>query len=160
VPGKIADMRFQVLAGAFVVSLVASGLALAGIRAGDGGRPDLIVSSVSTPNGFVVFQGSGFQVRDRTRNIGSASARATVTRYYLSANGHRTVAGQRSMARLRPHRSSTGSATATAPATLQLGTYSLVACADGARAAREANERNNCRTAAAKVIVKKPPPPV
>jgi len=152
-------MRFQVLAGALVVSLVASGLALANTRAGDGARPDLIVSSVSTPDGFVVFQGSGFRVRDRTRNIGSASARATVTRYYLSANGHRTAVGRRSLARLKPQRSSTGSANATVPVTVQLGSYSLVACADGARAVREANERNNCRTAAAKIIVKKPPPP-
>jgi hypothetical protein len=159
-PGKIARMRFQVLAVALVVSLVLSGLALAGSRAGAGARPDLIVTSVSTPNGFVVFPGSGFQVRDRTRNIGSASARATVTQYYLRANGHRTAAGRRSVARLRSHRSSIGSATATAPATLELGTYSLLACADGARVAMETNERNNCRTAAMKIIVKKPPPPV
>jgi subtilase family serine protease len=152
-------MRFQAFAGALVVSLVTSGLAFAGTRVGDGARPDLTVSSVSTPAG-VVFQGSGFQVRDRTRNIGSASARATVTQYYLSANGHRTAVGRRSLARLRSHRSSTGSATANAPVTLELGTYSLVACADGAKAVRETNERNNCRTAATKVIVKKPPPPV
>jgi CARDB protein len=160
VAGKIAYMRFQALAGALVVSLIASGLALAGTRADESARPDLIVSSVSTPDGFLVFQGSGFQVRDRTRNIGNASARATVTQYYLSAKGHRTAVGRRSLARLRSHRSSTGSATATAPVTLELGTYSLVACADGARASREANERNNCRTAATKVVVKKPPPPV
>jgi subtilase family serine protease len=153
-------MRFQALAGALVVSLVTSGLALAGTRAGDGARPDLTVSSVSTQEGAVVFLGSSFQVRDRTRNIGSASARATVTQYYLSANGHRTAVGRRSLARLRSHRSSTGSATARAPVTLGLGTYSLVACADGAKAVRETNERNNCRTAATKVIVKKPPPPV
>ena len=153
-------MRFQALAGALAVSLIASGLALAATRAGEGARPDLIVSSVSTPNGFVVFQGSGLQVRDRTRNIGSASARATVTRYYLSANGQRTAVGRRLLARLGSHRSSTGSATATAPATLEVGAYSLVACADGARAVRETNERNNCRIAATKVVVKKPPPRV
>ena len=153
-------MRFQAFAGALVVSLVTSALALAGTHAGDGARPDLTVSSVSTPDGAVVFQGSSFQVRDRTRNIGSASARATVTQYYLSANGHRTAVGRRSLARLRSHRSSTGSATANAPVTIELGTYSLVACADGAKAVRETNERNNCRTAATKVIVKKPPPPV
>jgi len=151
-------MRFQVLAGALVVSLVASGLALAGMRSGDAARPDLIVSSVSAPDGSVVFQGHSFQVRDSTRNIGSVSARATMTQYYLSANGHRTAAGRRSLARLRSHRSSAGSATATAPETLELGSYSLVACADGAKAARETNERNNCRTAATKVFVKKPPP--
>jgi hypothetical protein len=44
------------------------------------------------------------------------------------------------------------------PATLQVGTYSLIACADGTHVVREASERNNCRTAATKVVVKKPPP--
>jgi subtilase family serine protease len=152
-------MRFQALAGALVASLVASGLAIASTSAVQRARPDLVVSSLSNPPA-VVFQGRGFAVTDRTRNVGRATARATVTQYYLSASGKRTAAGRRLVVRLRPQRSSRGTATATAPLTLELGTYSLVACADGAGVARESNERNNCRTAATAVVVKKPPPPV
>jgi subtilase family serine protease len=152
-------MRFQLLAGALVVSLIASGLAFAATRTDVRARPDLVVSSISNPPD-VVMQGGDFPVRDRTRNMGSATARATVTQYYLTANGQRTAAGRRSVVRLRPHRSSTGSAMAKVALTLAPGTYSLVACADGAGSVREANERNNCRTAATTVVVKKPPPPV
>jgi hypothetical protein len=47
----------------------------------------------------------------------------------------------------------------TALSSLELGTYSLQACGDGSRAVRESSERNNCRTAATKVVVKKPPLP-
>ena len=151
-------MRFQVIAGALVVSLFASGLAPASTRTGNTARPDLVVSSLSNPPA-VAFQGRGFAVTDRTRNIGGVTARATVARYYLSASGKRTAAGRRSVVPLRPQRSSRGSATVTAPATLQ-GTYSLVACADAGGAVRESSERNNCRTAATTVIVRKPPPPV
>lgn len=151
-------MRFQVLGAAFLVSLVASGHAVAATSVAPA-KPDLIVGSLSTPD-LVVSPGDGFTVRDRTQNVGSASARATVTQYYLSANGRRTAVGRRSIARLRPHRSSTGRADAQVLVTLETGTYALVACADGARAASEANERNNCRTAVTKVRVKKPPPRV
>jgi hypothetical protein len=152
-------MRFQVLAAALVVFLTASGLAPAATRAGAPAKPDLVVGSVSTQDVAVIL-GSGFTARDRTRNVGSASARATVTRYYLSAEGHSTAVGRRSIARLKPNRSSAGPATLLVPATLQTGIYSLVACADGSRTAAESNERNNCRTAALKISVKKPPPRV
>jgi subtilase family serine protease len=152
-------MRFQILAGALVVSLTASAVALASTCGRESARPDLVVSSLSNPPA-VVIQGGSFPVKDRTRNIGGASARATVTQYYLSSSGHRTAAGRRSVIRLRARRSSLGSADAKVSPTLGPGTYSLLACADGARAVKEANERNNCRTAATSLVVKKPPPPV
>jgi hypothetical protein len=47
----------------------------------------------------------------------------------------------------------------TALSSLELGTYSLVACADGARGVRESSERDNCRTATTKLVIKEPPPP-
>jgi hypothetical protein len=152
-------MRFQIVVAALVVPLTATAVAFASTRGSEGGRPDLSVSSISTASA-VVFQGSGFRVTDRTRNIGSASAGPTVTQYYLASNGHRTAVGRRSVPRLRPHRSSLGTANAYVPATLELGAYSLVACANGKAGVHESNERNNCRTAATKVFVKKPPPRV
>jgi subtilase family serine protease len=149
----------QVLAGALVISLAASAVAFSAPRAAVSARPDLVVSSLANPPA-VGFLGSGFSATDRTRNIGSASARATVTRYYLSENGRRTALGRRSVALLKPNRSSAGSVTVKVPDTLETGAYSLIACADGAGVVKETNERNNCRTAATKVTIKKPPPHV
>jgi len=109
---------------------------------------------------IVVLQGSSFPVKDTTRNVGGATAVPGATQYYLSTGGHRTAIGRRLVPRLKPQRSSTHSATAKVPVTLEGGTYSLLACADGTHIVRESNERNNCRAAARKVIVKKPPPRV
>jgi len=152
-------MRFQVVAGALIVFLAASAVAFSAPRAGIRARPDLVVNSLTNPPA-VAFLGSGFSAGDRTRNVGSATARATVTRYYLSENGRRTAVGKRSVALLKPNTSSAGSVTAKVPDTLETGVYSLVACADGAGGVTEASERNNCRTAATKITIKKPPPRV
>ena len=126
-------MRFQVVAGALIVSLAASAVAFSAPRAGIRARPDLVVNSLTNPPA-VAFLCSGFSAGDRTRNVGSATARATVTRYYLSENGRRTAVGKRSVALLKPNTSSAGSVTAKVPDTLETGVYSLVACADGAGA--------------------------
>ena len=152
-------MRVQVSAAA--LAIVFTGSAIAFAATGARAKPDLVVSSISNPPS-VVFQGRSFQVQDRTRNRGRAAAGRTATQYYLRSDlsGATEPAGRRSVPRLRPGHSSSGIGTVTALASLELGTYSLVACADGARAVRESNERNNCRTAAAKVVVKKPPPPL
>jgi subtilase family serine protease len=152
-------MRLPIITGALVVSLIASGLAFASTRTGEAARPDLVVSSISNPP-TVVFLGHGFSVTDRTRNIGRATARPTVTQYYLRSNGSRTAVGRRVVVRLRPQRSSRGTGNAMVLDSTPTGTYSLVACADGKGVVRESNERNNCRTAATTVLVKKPPPPV
>jgi hypothetical protein len=152
-------MRFHVAAVALVVSLAASATAFSAPRSAVSVRPDLVVSSLPNPPA-VVFQGNGFSARDRTRNIGRAAARATVTRYYLSENGQRTAVGRRSVAPLRPSKSSAGLVTVKVPDTVETGVYSFVACADGPGAVKEASERNNCLTAATKIIVKKQPPRV
>jgi len=83
-----------------------------------------------------------------------------VTRYYLSEGGKRTQVARRSVDLLKPGRSSAGSVTAKVPEALDTGAYSLVACADAPAAVMESNERNNCRTAATRIVIKKPPPRV
>jgi hypothetical protein len=152
-------MRLSVITGALVVSLIAAGLAFASMRTSEGARPDLVVSSISNPPA-VAFEGHVFAVTDRTSNIGGATARATVTQYYLTSSGNRTAVGRRLVVRLKPGRSSRGLSHAKVLDSVAPGIYSLVACADGKGAVRESNERNNCRTAATKLIVKKQPPPV
>jgi hypothetical protein len=152
-------MRFQLLAGALVVSLLGSAIAFAATGTRARARPDLVVASLANPP-RVVLQGAAFGVRDETSNIGAVRAPASRTRYYLqSSNGARTVVGGRLVPALRAHRSSSGTGKATPPKTLA-GTYTLVACADATNAVKETSERDNCRTAATKLIVKRPPPPV
>ncbi len=152
-------MRVQVLAVALIVSLGASAAAFSAPGGGVRARPDLVVSSLANPPA-IVFAGDGFSARDRTRNIGKTTARATVTRYYLSEGGKRTQVARRSVDLLKPGRSSAGSVTAKVPEALDTGAYSLVACADAPAAVMESNERNNCRTAATRIVIKKPPPRV
>ena len=83
--GKPVAMRFQVLA---VALIVAQGPPQPRSRhlAAASARADLVVNSLANPPA-VVSAGDGFSARDRTRNIGEATARATVTRYYLSKAG-------------------------------------------------------------------------
>jgi subtilase family serine protease len=152
-------MRVQAFSA--VLALVFTGSAIAFAATGNRitARPNLVVSSISNPPD-VALPGHAFQINDRTRNAGRAAARATVTRYYLSANGRRTAAGHRAVPRLRAGRSSAAAGTVTIASTLKPGAYSLLACADGGGAVRESSERDNCRTAATKLIVKKPPPHV
>jgi subtilase family serine protease len=152
-------MRFQVIAAALIVALGASAAAFSAPGGGVRARPDLVVNSLANPPA-VVSAGDGFSARDRTRNIGKATARATVTRYYLSKGGQRTQVARRSVGLLKPGRSSAGSITAKVPETLDTGTYSFVACADAPGAITETNEKNNCRTAATRIVIKKPPPRV
>jgi hypothetical protein len=153
-------MRFQFIVGALVVCLLASAVAFAATGSRASAKPDLVVSSLSNPPN-VVLLGNGFPVKDTTRNVGATAAARTVTQYYLvGSDGRRTVVGRRTVSRLRAHGSSTHSASAIVAPAMAPGTYSLVACADAKHVVSEAKERNNCRTAATKVVVKKGPPPV
>ena len=151
-------MRAQVFAAALAIVFTGSAIAFAatGVRA----KPDLVVSSITNPPS-VVLQGHAFQVRDQTRNRGRATAGRTVTQYYLisDSTGAREPVGRRSVPRLGPGHSSSGTGRVLALSSLEIGTYSLQACGDGTRAVRESSERNNCRTAATKVVVKKAPLP-
>ena len=153
-------MRVQVFAAALAVVLTGSAIAFAATGTRVQARPDLVIGSLSNPPS-VVFQGHSFQVHDGTRNRGRATAGRSVTQYYLTSasTGVREPVGGRSIPHLGAGRRSLGHGNVVARLALELGTYSLVACADGGRAVREANERNNCRTAATKVVIKKPPPP-
>jgi subtilase family serine protease len=151
-------MRFQLVVGALVLCLIASAVAFAATGSRAGPKPDLVVSSVSNPP-RTVLAGNSFAVNDTTRNLGAAAARATSTRYYyVDSDGNRTAGGRHRVSRLGPHRGSARTASAIVPMTLERGTYSFVACADATRTVKESNERNNCRPAATKVVVRKIPP--
>ena len=120
---------------------------------------DLIVSALSEPPANVA-EGSDFSVSDTTSNTGNFTAGSSRTNYFLSLDKKQSkndflIAG-RVVPSLAPGQNSAGSATATASA--PLGTYYLLACADGLKKVPEGNanksgEKNNCTASTGQVTV-------
>jgi hypothetical protein len=106
-------------------------------------------------------------VADTTRNIGSAAAGASSSRYYLSKDARRGrgdvrligFPGLRAVPELRARRFSRATVMLGVPK-LATGRYRLLACADDLRRVRESNERNNCRASKTTVKIRLNKPPV
>ena len=135
--------------------VLASGLAGAQDAAA-AGKPDLTITKVSA--GSAIAQGGSLAVSDAVRNIGRGRAKAAQVAYLLSKDarrgkGDRMLGGRREVKPLRRGKAATGSRRVTVPATLAVGRYRLIACADPAGKVRERDERNNCRAAARPVQV-------
>ncbi len=121
--------------------------------------PNLRVTALSNPPSSVV-RGRTMQVQDSTRNVGLAPAVASVTRYRLSLNGTLDagdvlLTGARSVSALAPGASATGSKTVRVPASMPVGTYRLLACADDTRLVAEGSESDNCRASTFTVRVRR-----
>jgi hypothetical protein len=110
--------------------------------------PDLVQRSVSDPPPMAARRDI-FQVTDEVRNQGSASANATTTQYYLSADRRRDASdmlltGTRAIPMLAVGVADRGSASVEIPRTIVPGTYYLLACADDLQGVGELSETNNC----------------
>ncbi len=121
------------------------------------GAPDLVETAVSDPPVSATVGGS-FTASDTVQNIGTGSAAASVTRYYLSTDtlrnaGDILLAGTRSVPALAAGASSPGTAAVTIPSGTAPATYFLLACADDTGLVAESNETNNCRASANTVVV-------
>ena len=112
------------------------------------GGPDLSISSfrgpASAPRGQIV------TFAEATKNIGTTSAAASVTRYYLSLNNtfdmRDVPIGERSVPPLEAGATSyRGRLTISVPREAPLGTYYIIAVADADRVVAETLERNNMR---------------
>lgn len=104
--------------------------------------------SVTAPSS--VDAGSSFEVADVVRNKGNKRAKRSAVTYSLSpspdSGGKGAIAlGTRPVPKLKPRRSSSGSATLRLPAETKPGNYFLVACVSGKF--REKSGRNNCKAA-------------
>ena len=137
---------------------IASGLACAQDAAA-AAKPDLTITKVSAA--AAVVQGRTLAVSDTVRNAGRGRAKAAQVAYLLSKDAKRSksdraLSGRRKLKPLSRGKAAKGSRTVTVPATLAVGTYRLIACADPAGKVRERNERNNCRAAARPVQVMAP----
>jgi subtilase family serine protease len=111
--------------------------------------PNLRVTALSNPPSSVR-RGRTMRVQDSTRNVGTAKAGTSVTRYLLSLDGRRSagdvlLAGTRSIAALAPGATARGAVTVRVPSSTPVGKYRLLACADDTKRVAEGNERDNCR---------------
>lgn len=135
---------------------------------------DLIISAISNPpaTGSTSGPSSHFVVTATTSNIGTATAKASVNKFYLSADG--VVADyflgvRQDVPSLAPNATATASTPGTGNVNQQItiptgtapGTYWLLGCADGGNnnngnvgdKVREANEDNNCLKSATQITV-------
>jgi len=121
---------------------------------------DLIESSVGDPPASIK-RGRSFTFADTVLNQGIASARASKTRYYLSADGNKNAGdkrlqGDRAVPVLAPGSSSVGTAmNLTVPGDTDIGLYFVVACADDKTDVDESDEENNCAASSGKVEITK-----
>jgi hypothetical protein len=124
---------------------------LVALIGGDAGaRPNLVESALSVSQ-----RGASLRVADVVRNVGTHTARASSTGYYLA----RVRIGGRAVPGLRPHGSSRGSVAVTLPTTVPTGSYRLRVCADERGRIRESDERDNCRASTQAVQVTDRTPP-
>ena len=113
------------------------------------GGPDLVVPLFSPPL-LITKGGRKFYMSEETQNIGTVTATASVTRYYISAVPIVDVTtaisiGERSIPALQPGKSnSINQRTFRMPGNLPAGTYYLAACTDANNTVVELNENNNC----------------
>jgi len=115
--------------------------------------PDFVVTYLSAATSVVA--GQTLTVTDITRNQGGAPAPATVTQFYLSANGildaSDTPLDSRTLPALGAGASSTGTTVVTIPATTAAGRWYILAKADDGLAVEEASEANNLAVRAVQV---------
>ncbi|HEY4176142.1 MAG TPA: CARDB domain-containing protein [Kofleriaceae bacterium] len=129
---------------------------------GPAAGPDLIESAVGDPPASSQIGGT-FTVSDTVTNQGTATAGATFTKYYLSANGSSAspyLLGNRSVGSLGAGAAAAGSTTATVPTSVPSGSYHIVACADssGGQGGRisevdETDEQNNCTASSGSITI-------
>jgi len=106
---------------------------------------DLIVFSMTVPP--TAAAGQSITVTDVTRNLGSGSAPASVTRYFLSTNTMLDAAdvplSERSVPALSGGASNTASTSLTLPLSTATGVWYVIAKADAGESVPEISELNN-----------------
>ena len=115
------------------------------------------------PNGTggAMVPGTKFSVSDTVQNDGTAEARSSTTRYYLSLDqvknaGDTLLGGTRSIPTLAVGAVNSGTANVTIPDNAPLGAYYVLACADDRAVVVEPDEANNCVASAAVLTVTQP----
>ena len=150
IPSNTAAGSYYVIAEADWNDTIPETLESNNTRAGGIMRvgPDLVVSTLTGPASAVA--GTTISASDTTRNQGGATAPASVTSYYLSANSTvdagDVLVNTRTVVELGVNASQVGTVSITIPATTSAGTYYIIAKTDGNDAIPESLETNNTRT--------------
>jgi hypothetical protein len=91
------------------------------------------------------------------KNKGNKRAKASSLAFYLSSDtrldGGDSPLGSVQLGRIKAKKSQPVTATFTVAATVALGTYHVVACADAGKAVKERKETNNCKGSTGTVVV-------
>jgi subtilase family serine protease len=110
-----------------------------------GSNMDLNIPTMTVPT--AAGSGQSIIITDTTKNVGTGTVDPSVTQFYLSANNtidaSDTLLGSRSIPSLEPGATSTGSTTVTIPENTSVGSWWIIAKADGEEAVSEASETNN-----------------
>jgi len=124
--------------------------------------PDLLEENVSVITPSQTFSpGMSIAVQETVRNQGTVIAPFSITQYYFSTDSQqitngRPLVGSRSVPRLAPEGTSTGTMDLLIPTNVAPGSYFLFACADARTAIGESDDSNNCSAAADQVLVALP----
>ena len=112
---------------------------------------DLVVTTLTAP--LAAGAGDVIVVGDSTRNSGAGDSTASVTNFYLSTttslDAGDLLLGSRAVPFLPAGASDSGTASLTLPPATAVGTYYILAKADGPGAVPETNESNNVKASAA-----------
>jgi hypothetical protein len=122
--------------------------------------PDL-VTTVTGSLPAAAIPGAKISVTSTTRNIGSGTAGASSTRFYLGASASRSsgdtlLSPTRKIPSLAAGATSTGTVLLTVPRTITLGTYRVFACADDLGGVGESDETNGCAASATTIAITYP----
>jgi subtilase family serine protease len=149
--------RTGVALAVVTTAAVASPLAAGAARGGVPDGPDYVITSVNNPP-VTAAPGGSFTLLDTTKNQGNADATATSQNlYYLSPDNELdatdTVLGGRGILALTAGETSSGGLNAHVPATMPLGDYFVITCADGSNNVAEVDETNNCASSTTQVSI-------
>ncbi len=127
--------------------------------AGSAPRPDLVVKPLRHVAG-TLGRGEDFKITVEVKNAGRRKAGPSLARFYLSPTAKRSakatrLSGKLRVDALRPGKSFRGKAELKVPSKTPLRSLHLIACADGGRKVREANEKNNCRAGRGTVEIRR-----
>ena len=120
------------------------------------GLPDLVTTTLSIPSSAV--PGTSITLTDTAQNIGAVPAAASNTRYYLSQDASKDASdillnGTRSVPALAAGAQSAASRAVTIPATVAVGIFRVLACADDTLSLKEASDTNNCFASPGTVVI-------
>lgn len=162
--GMPSGIRFRTVLAFPFLALAVMTFAVSPALAKQKKRADLVVKSVSASSPA----NRQVDVEATTANRGKKKSKGSKTEVFLSSDASQDAAdtslGSLDVPGLKSKKSDTASGSFTAPSSVQVGSYTVIACADGGERIKEKSEKNQCHEASGKITVTAdggttPPPP-